>query len=753
MNNTVFSKSNISRVIAIAAALTSGSAAIAEGNIRLLEEIIVTSQKTEAMLQDVPLAVTAFDATALTNAGIQDMTEIAKSVPNVTLSASRGTNTTLTAFVRGIGQADPVWGFEPGVGMYIDDIYMARPQGGVLDVFDVERIEVLRGPQGTLFGKNTIGGAINYISKRMTGQPEMSAEVTVGSYGQQDVKVAGQYPIIEDKLFVGLTVAKYDRDGYGEFLQSGDENYNKDLLAARFNLEYIVNDDIDIRVSIDDTQDDSNAKGGHRLTPSVFLPGEAAPSDVFDSNADMSTDNEVTASGGSVIVNWHINSDLALKSITAYREGDTVTNIDFDNTSFASAHVPAVYNDDQTSQEIQLAYSSEKLEVVGGLYYFTGTASGAFDVLLGGFDAFFGTAGNFSATSAGSVDTTSYAAFVNSNFTLNDAWSLTLGARYTIEEKDADVYKAFLDVETRSNFTGGTTNSVIGAPATDYSNDESWSEFTPKVGAEYRLNEDEMVYASFSQGFKSGGFDIRGDAAANPNTVNGFDPEYVDTYEFGYKAELMDGRIRLNAALFYSDYTDMQVTIQESSNGGANYVASVLNAGESTIQGFELEVMAQLTENLSTSFMYGYVDAEYDEVLTQVPDAFGNPSTIDLADSWNFADTPEQVARLSFSYNLDLDNKGRMVMTTSASYSDERQIFVTESPIDEDSYTLVDASAVWYSMDEHWTVGLHAKNITDEEYRTGGYNFPIPGGLGGEDVIIGYYGNPRTVSLNVGYNY
>lgn len=746
MKNSVFSKSNLSRAIAITAALSSGSAAIAESKIRLVEEIIVTSQKTEAMLQDVPIAVTAFDETALKNAGIQDVVELSRTVPNVTLSASRGTNTTLTAFVRGIGQADPVWGFEPGVGMYIDDIYMARPQGGVLDVFDVERIEVLRGPQGTLFGKNTIGGAINYISKRMTGEAELSIEGTVGSYGQQDIKIAGQYPIIEDKLFVGLSVAKLERDGYGEFLQTGEENYNKDVQLARFTMEYLLNDDIDIRLSVDDTQDDSNAKGGHRLTPSIrsTVPAGETTSDVFDSNADMDSTNDVSASGVSVILNWNLNDDMTFKSITSYREGDTDTNIDFDNTSVASLHVPAIYDDDQTTQEFQLAYSGEDLDLVGGLYYFNGTAAGAFDVVLPAFNAFgLVPAGNFSSTAAGSVETNSYAAFINSSYAVNESWSVTLGGRYTYEEKDAVVYKANLgaDANLRTGYTGGTTISV-GGIKTDYSNDESWTEFSPKVGVDYRLNDDTLVYASYSEGFKSGGFDIRGDASVNPGTEDGFDPEYVDSFELGLKTELMDGRIRLNAAAFYTDYTDMQVTVQEVLPGGAGFASAVINAGEAEIQGIELEVMAQLTENLSTSFMYGYIDAEFNEVID---------GGVDVADQWAFSNTPENVAALKFSYDLSLDDMGDMIISASAAYRDETQIFPnSESLVDEDSYTLIDVSAVWYSMDEHWTVGLHGKNLTDEEYRTGGYNFY---NLGAEDSIIGYYGNPQTVSLTVGYDF
>ncbi len=748
MKTITLTQHPLARVIAITAALSGADVALAQQNQSIaLEEVIVTAQKREQNLQEVPVAVTAFSADALENAGVQDVTELQKTAPNVTMQVSRGTNTTLTAYVRGIGQADPLWGFEPGVGLYVDDIYMARPQGGVLDVFDVERIEVLRGPQGTLYGKNTIGGAVKYVTKRLTGEPELSISGALGSYNQRDIKIAGQMPLIENKLLLGASIAQFERDGFGEFLLNGDDNYNKDVTAARVSLEFIPTDNLLVRFSADKTNDNSNAKGGHRMTPSQLLPLEPVPSDVFDSYADMSTRNSVDSEGASLTISWDISDSLVFKSITAYREGETFTNIDFDNTSFASAHVPAVYEDDQTTQEFQLSYSGEKLEMVGGLYYYEGTASGAFDVLLGAFDSFFSGQGygpgNFDAVTAGSVDTTSYAAYLHATYNFNEAWALTLGGRYTIDEKDADVYKAQLMVDGMSGLLGGEDLAQI-AVLTDYQNDNDWNQFSPRISVDYRLSDETMFYASFSQGFKSGGFDMRGDASINPGTVNGYDPEIVDTYELGVKTELADGRMRLNAAVFYSDYTDMQVTVQESTDGGSNYASSVLNAGESEIQGFELEALAQLTENLSASMMVGYIDAEYISVETQTPTGF-----VDIADDWAFANTPETTASLKLHYNRTF-TWGELALSMGASYRSETQIFQVASAIDEDSYTLWDASAVWYSADEHWTVGLHGKNLTDEEYRVGGYNFA---NLGAEEIVVGYYGNPRTVSLNFGYHF
>ncbi|MEJ2416508.1 MAG: TonB-dependent receptor plug domain-containing protein [Exilibacterium sp.] len=257
---------------------------------RALEEVVVTAQRREQSLQDVPVAVTVFNSLSLQESGTETIVELQKSSPNTTLQTSRGTNSTLTAYIRGIGQADPLWGFEPGVGLYVDDVYLARPQAGVLDVIDVDRIEILRGPQGTLYGKNTIGGAVKYVTKKLSGERELSVKGVLGNYGQTDVKISAQMPLIDNTLSIGGAVASLQRDGFGEFILNGNDNYNKDVTAARISLEYTPSDRWFIRLSADDIQDDSNAKGGHRLTDSLITM-EKPLNNVYDTRADMSTDN------------------------------------------------------------------------------------------------------------------------------------------------------------------------------------------------------------------------------------------------------------------------------------------------------------------------------------------------------------------------------------------------------------------------------------------------------------------------------
>ena len=236
-----------------------------------IETIIVTARRREELLQDVPGAVSAFSGAALEKAGIPDITGLADLVPNTTLKTSRATNTTLTAFIRGIGQQDPVAGYEQGVGIYLDDVYLARPQGALTDIYDLERIEVLRGPQGTLYGRNTIGGAVKYVTRKLSDKAELSVKGTFGSYKEHDLVVKGSTPIT-DNFRIGATVASFNHNGFGKNVINGFDNYNKDVLAGRISAEFTPTTSLFIRVAADRTVDDSLPKQGYRLTPGPAYP-------------------------------------------------------------------------------------------------------------------------------------------------------------------------------------------------------------------------------------------------------------------------------------------------------------------------------------------------------------------------------------------------------------------------------------------------------------------------------------------------
>ena len=274
--------------------------------------------------------VTAYSGEQLEREGAIDITDIGDTTPNVTLEVSRGTNSTLTAFIRGIGQQDPVAGFEQGVGIYLDDVYLNRPQGAVLDIYDVERIEVLRGPQGTLYGRNTIGGAVKYVTRRLSDEPELSLRGTVGTYGQLDAVATRFLPDRRHVPHRRRSVARLTRDGFGKNFTTGEDNYNKDVLAGRVSAEIGRDDSALLRLSGDYTKDKSDARGGHRLIPGLFT-GAPVLDDEFDTRGGLDDPKqEVTNKGVAAHGQVEVADGFTLKSITAFRKDKSTTPIDFD---------------------------------------------------------------------------------------------------------------------------------------------------------------------------------------------------------------------------------------------------------------------------------------------------------------------------------------------------------------------------------------------------------------------------------------
>ncbi|MFD1217018.1 TonB-dependent receptor [Microbulbifer celer] len=707
-----------------------------------LEEVTVTAQKREQSLQEVPVAVTAISSDQLMQNGVSDLTDVQKLSPNTTLQASRGTNSTLTAFIRGIGQQDPLWGFEPGVGIYIDDVYIARPQGAVLDILDVERVEVLRGPQGTLYGKNTIGGAVKYVTKKMTGDTEVNIGGTLGSYNQRDIKVAASTAISET-VNIGGAIASFQRDGFGENVRTGEDQYNKDVLSGRFAVEWNPSDTVWVRLAGDKTIDESAPKHGYRLVEG--LAGEPVLNSVYDTESNMPAENLVETSGMSLTAEWQMSDSVTVKSITAHRTGETETAIDFDSVNRPDFDVPAYYEDDQTTQEFQLIWEGDNADLVSGLYYYTGTAAGAFDAVLGYVNLNDPEAEptlpvGLTQQVAGSVDTTSLSAYAHYNWRFAEDWNLSLGGRYTKDEKDAEVFKANFAGLYSPTFAGkynpGQPAAIFLGALTDYENSDSWGQFTPHVGLDYQIDDDTMVYATYSAGFKSGGFDMRGDASVLPSTVDGFDPETVDTYELGVKSDLFSNRLRLNAAAFRADYNDMQVTVQQFTPGGG-FSSAVLNAGEARIQGLELEATLAMTDNLLANLTLGLADTEFLEFIS---------GGVDVSDERDMQNTPDTTAMFQLNYSMVMDNGAELVFLPTVSYRADTQIFETPSILDQEAYTLVDMTATYYSPSGDWNMSLVGKNLADKEYRIAGYGF-------GGAFDTGFYGAPRTIALTGSYNF
>lgn len=713
---------------ALSATAIAQQAPAQDPTVTALDEIIVTARRRDEQLKDVPVAVTALSATRLEETGATDITTLQQQTPNATVQVARGSNSTLISFIRGVGQQDPLWGFEPGVGLYVDDVYVARPQAAVLDIFDIERIEVLRGPQGSLYGRNTVGGAIKYVTSRLSQDAEATIRGAYGSYNQMDLVASGSVPL-SDTFRIGGAFARLTRDGYGSNLNTGAEHYDKDVTAFRVSAEFTPRDEVFFRLAYDRTQDDSSPRHGHREVAGVG-PGAGSPASVYDTYAGIGDENSVESEGLSFTGQVDVSENWTFKAIAAWREGRTDTVIDFDNTPAPTLDIPAYYADEQLTLEFQFQFDYERIQGVFGAFYLDGSAEGAFDTILGNAGIVIGT--------GGVVDTESVALFADVNLDLTERLHLGLGLRWTQDTKTGTVFRANYLGATRSPLLGGTPRAPL-LLRTDYTNKRTFDDISPRIALSYDFSDAITGYASWSSGFKSGGFDMRGDAVFTPNTVNGYDPETVDSYEIGLKGRA--GPLSFSSSIFYNQYEDQQVTTQVPAVGG---IASFVdNVGQSTLYGAEFEGSLFLTDNLTANFAIGYLNSEFDEFLRY------NLTTMAYEDISNLVvlqNAPEWTGYFGVTWRSDLAG-GELVVTPSVSYRGDFSMFEFPNPIlDQDAYALVDLSLIWTAPNQRWSVGLFGKNLTDEEYRVGGYNFP---GALFNDSIIGYYGPPRTVTGSI----
>lgn len=717
-----------------------------------LATITVTARRREESLQDVPVSVTAYSAEQLSKTGIADLTGLAQTLPNTTLSASRGTNSTLTSFIRGVGQQDPVAGYESGVGIYLDDIYLARPQGAVADIYDVERIEVLRGPQGTLYGRNTIGGAVKYVTRKLSPKTEARIKATVGTYGQMDGVLTASTPI-SDTVRVGATLAKFTRDGFGSNLSNGDANYNKDLTAGRISVEINPTSDLFIRLAADTTQDDSNAKQGHRETVGK-VNGTPILANDYDTNANLTTvlghKQQVTQSGVSALLEYNISNELTIKSVTASRHDKSYAPIDFDSLNKVDFDVPALYTNKQFSQEFQATYTGKKIQGVAGVYYIDANAYNKFDARVIGVSIF----------TEDNINTKAWAAFADVSMDLTDTLSASVGGRYTVDQRQASIFRQVYLGTVGSPAMGGASTTLLRTD-TNLVNGElerTDKKFTPRLSLGWKASAEQNVYASWTQGFKGGMFDPRMVIGANPVSPaalakrKGVAPEQITTIEMGLKSQFNHGRILTNAAIFQSDYKDVQIpgSIAIDTNGDGifdSFAGSLTNAGKAKIKGLELEASARLTDAFSMTAMVSYIDAKYTQFI--------GPANADLTNVRFFQNTPKKSGSLRGTYDWPLavmGMNGNVSLIGSVTYRGDALLADAFAVplIDQAAYSLWDASLVWTSKDNRIRAGLHAKNLRDTRYKIAGYNNPL---LGAEGNVLAFYGNPRTVSATIDYRF
>ncbi len=731
--------------------------------------IIVTARRREERLVDVPVAVSAISGEELAQRGALDITDVGQTVPNVTLEASRATNSTLSAFIRGIGQQDPVSGFEQGVGIYLDDVYLNRPQAAVLDIYDVERIEVLRGPQGTLYGRNTIGGAVKYVTRRLPQDASVKVRATYGTYDQAEGVITASAPI-SDLVRVGGSLARLSRGGFGDNLTTGLENYNKDIWAGRLSLEMGgYGEPAFIRVQGDYTKDKSNPRGGHRLIPGL-VSGAPVLDNVFDTRGALNDpEQEVESYGLSLHAEAELSDALTLRSISAWRKDDSYSPIDFDALPAVDLDVPGAYFNEQVSQEFQLLWDDGgAFSGLLGFYYLDAKADTLFDVRI------FTTFAGLTAYTQANVDTETFAIFGDFTYDLTDQLSLSVGGRYTWDERSAEIL--------RQNYLGGGSpvfggaGVPFGGASTDFNGSREFKKFTPRASLSFMPTPDHNIYASYSKGFKGGGFDPRGVGVNAPAAIAGsptdeevtdflsFAPEEVDSYEIGYKGNL--GILNIAAAAFYADYTDVQIpgSVACEVGGLPTFCGIVSNAGKATFKGLELEANARFAGGFGLAGSFGYIDAQYDEYITNI----ANVPT-DVADFRVVQNTPELTGSLTASYDTAI-GAGDLYLGATVSYRSKTSQFEIPNPyLDQGGYALLDASAVYTAPGGRWKIGIYGKNLLDKEYKTSGYTFvatdPVTGAivngangfpvptLGPEGTLTAFYGNPRQVFATVSFTY
>ncbi len=732
-----------------------------------IEEIIVTAERREANLQDVALSVTSFSATDLENYQVESLGDLQSLVPNLSLHVGDANNAVV--YIRGVGQIDSVAFFEPGVGIYLDDVYLGRAQGAFLDVLDVERIEVLRGPQGSLYGRNTVGGAVKYVSALPSDDLTAKLSATVGDYSQLDYRATLSGPIVADKLSGRLTAAYLSRDGYSNNAFDGKDDGDRKTTFVRGVLNLQASDNVSLQLTADYTDSDPDrSRTPAKVTPidvlvvdpytfGLSVSSFAANTDPFSVNADFNTIEQTKTKGVDFKLDWDVSDTLSFKSITSYRELEYGTEIDLDGTPINAFGIFYFSDQDQTTQEFQLTYQDDRLSVVGGLYYFNeeGTT----------FDG--GVFSNFLIALSGdsTFSTDSYATFGQLDYDFNEKLTGIFGVRYTDEKKSYSRRAEDFDLTSLAGimfdpvtFAVSYANPELLVPGSaDLALDggigvprpgaspapANFDNVSLKGGLKYQLSDDAQIFGTISEGFKSGGFNGRvADGQLDP-----YAEETLLSYEIGTKTEWLENRLRVNGAAFYTSYDNMQVSSFEASADGLTFIPVFTNAGAATIKGAELEMTALLTDRLTLVGNVGYLDGAYDEFFAQPDPVTG--AVIDVSDQRKIVNSPEWDTFLGLSYSLPVGSAGELIFAGNWSHRSKTYLEINSSEnLAQGAYSLYDASVTFNSSDEHWRVILGGKNLTDEQYRTHAFDLSaFPG------VELGYYNPPRTYRLFVSYQF
>lgn len=704
---------------------------------RTLDTVVVTATKRAENLQDVPIAITALTSESLDERGITNLAEAALLVPNLKLNHGRDSAGQATIHIRGVGQSDEHG--DPGVGIYVDGVFLARSYGALFDLYDLERVEVLRGPQGTLFGRNTIGGAISLVTKKPGNEEEFSAEVGYESFDGLMLRGSAQAPLIEDVLSARISIAARGSDGYTYNVLNNEALNNSGMIGGRAAFRFTPTPRLIIDASVEKVIDEANAPasfissvrpgGGLDFVEDFIGPISdyviGGPAGVSLSGRprtallDASNDSRLDVWGAN-LTGEYAWDNLTFKSITGFRETENTIRSDLDGSPLVILDQRSEdFTQNQFSQEFQLIgdTNSGKVKWLLGAYYFSEEQSLPIVVSLLpalGADLDFERTVNQEAVST--------ALFGSLTYALTDRMDVTVGGRYTDEEKKFNALR-------RSVVGGVVTFNEPGIS-------DNFSDFAPRVTVDYDFSDETMVYVTASKGFKSGGFNTR---AASSGQTQFFKPEKVINYETGLKTRFGGGIGQLNVSAFYMDYTDIQQQAFFVNNRG-DLVSSVTNAAEATVKGIEGELLLAATSNLELSASIGYTDAQFDK--------FVDANAGDLS-NLSFQDTPELTGNIGATYTIDLANDWSLKLVGDYSYQSETFFDRSNAPeIAEDGFGLTNISATLSTPKKNFDIVVYVHNLFDEEYRVSGVNLLNDFGYG-----LNYYGEPRVIGGKLRFKY
>lgn len=732
-----------------------------------LEEVIVTAQKQEENIQNVPITIAVLNGDELAKSGIDTQRQLAMATPSIAVNVNANF---VAPYIRGVGTQYANPGLEPSVATYFNDLYLSRPSAGLLNFNDIERVEVLKGPQGTLYGRNTTGGAIRIITKSPTEEFEAGVGFTLGNYNKRAVDFFVSGPLTSG--LTGRLSGQVDKnDGWIENVAGGDDVHDRNLGFLHGKLAWDATEKLTVAVMVDYTRKKDREgvafqplyAGAPEQTAAAF-PGAIHSNEHDEYSGDFPVkDNEFDAGGVELRADYDLSDDTTLTSITGYRYNKFHGFADLDATS-----IPLIKADTELertedwSQEFQVLYDDgDKINLNTGIFAFYESATDNFG--LGGL----GIEGSLAAqnplappgafTNAmiggdGKVEVTTVAWYGEGSYDITEEWEVMLGLRYTDETK-----KAENDFYLTAQQADGTPLKPYATVISNPEQEISFEELSPKIQITWRPVYGVMLFASYQEGFKSGGFNMPN---PSPGPVAEVEQETLKATELGWKMQFE--RVRINGAIFHYDLEDLQ--IQVTGEGGG--ITSVRNAGTATVDGIESDITFAATEELELGAGFGYQTSEFGSVpngqyivpCAEVPAylATGNFSGSPCASPLGLAElagqlkgndlpqSPELTGYVRGAYTQAIGGSGKLVYSVIASYADEFS-WTADNLYTEDSKTLVNANVTWTSADEKYNVGVFGTNLTDEEYNT--HNAPFAG-TGGWKVP----GAPRMYGVRVGAN-